>query len=895
MSITHNSLRILHWNANGIRRRINEFFSYLSRNQILVACVNETKLNHRIRFNNSNYRVFQLDNSEGIISSGGIAIIVHKSLKCQLLPWIDTKTIQCLGINISFRDSSFNINIISAYFNGAPQTHDFNLFRDDLIKISQMRNFVLLGDLNSRHPYWGCFNTNRAGRILYQLINENRFDIHFPDSSTYFSGSYRRPSTIDLVLKNSSIRVNSLEVSYEIQSDHLPILLDLNVHCHRNDLQVTPIPCYSRANWTRFKTIIDRSIDLNYFSLTPDCSTTDIDDRVSKLTDLIIRATNQSVPLYTPRHDNPNVPQSLLNLIHERRRLRRQFVRNGRPFLIGQKIAQLTRQIDHEFVVLHNATFQRNVSRIIPNEDFNRKLFKLTKCLRGPRCRMGPLKDNTNFYVSNNEKANALASAFERNHSNSQSVHHNLSFNRRIQTKAEQIRSISCKNDISEIFFKPSEICLALRSLKNGKSPGQDQIRNEALKNASRKLIVAITLIFNACLQLSYFPKAWRHAITTPVPKPNKPHSCPSSYRPISLLSTLSKVFERLILDRLKDSLQDKIPNYQFGFKQGHSTCHQIRRVVKYVKSNFSQGYSTGMVLLDLKSAFDSVWHDGLIWKLANSPCPLYLVRLIQSFLSDRTFSVRVDQEHSRTLRIPTGVPQGAVLSPFLFNFFLSDLPSPERCFLAQFADDIAALTSNKSPRFILSRLQTFVDQFDAFCKKWRLALNPDKTESIYFTRRTSPRFYPSRGITVQRHECPWSDHAKYLGVFLDRRLTYAKHMNHAITKSGNTIKSLFSVINRRSRLHVKNKLLIFKSIIRPNYMYGCQIWGDCADVHLKKLQVVQNKILKMCYDLPYDFPTIGLHEIDKIDPIKTYASNLMNKFVDKCQSSEWSIIRDLV
>lgn len=895
MNTNQQAIKIMHWNANGIRGRIGDFFSYLSRNNILIACVNETKLNDQIRFKHPNYRVFRLDSTEGSVSSGGIAIVLHRSLTCKLLPWFDTKLVQCFGVNVTIVGSSFDLNIVSAYLTGTARLHNYSDYRHDLIKISQLRNFILVGDLNSRHPYWGCFSSNRAGRVLYDLLNENRFEIYFPDSPTFYRSNTRNPSTIDIVLKNSNVPIQSIEVSYELHSDHLPIILELGVPLPDRILTcLEPIPCFRKANWSRFRAIFDRLVDLKYFTLEGDFNSADIDERISHLTDLIVEATDRCVPLCIPKLNRLAVPPHLLAMIYERRRLRRQFIRNGRPPIIADRISILSSLIDKDFQQLHNTQFQREIAKIIPGEDHNRKLFKLAKNLRGPRTKLGSLKDDSRVYISNMEKADVFASVFVNNHLTSHSNVPSSTFEEEVKRQADQIRSLSIRNVDPSILFKPSEVKSVLKNLKNGKAPGADRIRNESLKYGSRKLLVAITMIFNACIQLSYFPKTWRNAVGCPVPKPNKPSSCPKSYRLISLLSTLSKVFERLILDRLKIPLNDEIPDFQFGFKLSHSTCHQVQRVVNCVREGFSNGFSTGMVLLDLKAAFDSVWHDGLIYKLSNTNCPLYLIRLIQSFLSDRSFSVKVEGERSAMMGIPAGVPQGAVLSPFLFNLFMSDLPTSVDCLTAQFADDIGILCSALYPTTIIACLQSYVDDISNFCNKWRLRLNPEKTESVFFTRRTSERFLPEHGINVLGHDCPWLPAAKYLGVFLDKRLTFARHVDHALNKTGKVTRALYSVLNRRSRLFIKNKLLIFKTILRPVYTYGCQVWGGCADTHLKKLQVAQNKILKMCYNLPYDYSTRLLHQRDKIDLVKIYANKLKTKFVDRCRLSDSSLVRNL-
>ena len=194
-----------------------------------------------------------------------------------------------------------------------------------------------------------------------------------------------------------------------------------------------------------------------------------------------------------------------------------------------------------------------------------------------------------------------------------------------------------------------------------------------------------------------YFPAVWKTAIVIPVHKPGKPKNEITSYRPVSLLPTLSKIFEKVILTRLQQhTVTDEIiPPFQFGFREGHSTSHQVRRVVNYIKEGFRVKKSTGMIMLDLTSAFDSVWHDGLIFKLAALNYPRYLISIVNSYITERTFQVKVGSTLSKVEHVPAGVPQGSVVSPELFNIYMADLPIPSECLVAQYADDIALLYSH--------------------------------------------------------------------------------------------------------------------------------------------------------------------------------------------------------
>jgi hypothetical protein len=151
-------------------------------------------------------------------------------------------------------------------------------------------------------------------------------------------------------------------------------------------------------------------------------------------------------------------------------------------------------------------------------------------------------------------------------------------------------------------------------------------------------------------------------------------------------------------------------PNHQFGFRAAHSSSHQLNRVVRHVKNRRAQGESTGMLLLDVERAFDSVWHDALLDKLIFKGCSIFLVQMIYSFLNDRTFQVCVGKSKSSVCNIPYGVPQGTVLSPTLYNFFTSDAPTVDGCELATFADDTALFVSNSDPMAVCDELQEQLD-----------------------------------------------------------------------------------------------------------------------------------------------------------------------------------------
>jgi hypothetical protein len=186
-------------------------------------------------------------------------------------------------------------------------------------------------------------------------------------------------------------------------------------------------------------------------------------------------------------------------------------------------------------------------------------------------------------------------------------------------------------------YLSPNEILDIIKKLPKRKSPGHDLITNTILKNIPRKAIIFLTILFNFLIKMRYFPTEWKMATIILFKKPGKDNSTPNNYRPISLLSSVSKIFEKIIHSRLTNYLIkiNAIPHFQFGFKSNHSTTQQLLHLTEHINDGFEKKQHTGAAFLDVAQAFDRVWHDGL-FKLKTFNTPTALYNLIKSFLSAR-------------------------------------------------------------------------------------------------------------------------------------------------------------------------------------------------------------------------------------------------------------------
>ncbi|GFU45312.1 RNA-directed DNA polymerase from mobile element jockey [Trichonephila clavipes] len=252
----------------------------------------------------------------------------------------------------------------------------------------------------------------------------------------------------------------------------------------------------------------------------------------------------------------------------------------------------------------------------------------------------------------------------------------------------------------------------------------------------------------------------------------------------------------------------------QHGFRPRLSTSHQLLRVVEYVKTGYKDKKYTGAIFLDIQKAFDRVWHVGLIFKLIKINTPPPLILIINSFLTNRNFAVRVNDTHSTTRSIKAGAPQGALLSPTLFNIYINDIPKTRHTTVCLFADDTAILAQSANKNCVTHFLHRHLAELEDWYKKWKIAINPTKTEAVFFSTGKATRKPPP--IHIHNHPVPWSKTVKYLGVVLDENLSFKHHIIHLRNKF-RALASIYSpYFARNSPLTLKNRVLIYTSIIRP-------------------------------------------------------------------------------
>ena len=404
-------------------------------------------------------------------------------------------------------------------------------------------------------------------------------------------------------------------------------------------------------------------------------------------------------------------------------------------------------------------------------------------------------------------------------------------------------------------------LLLQFRSLPNGKSTGLDALSTRLLKDGVSTFIIPMTHIFNCSLRTGNIPSEWKTARVTPIYKDGSKDDV-SNYRPISVLPVTMKVLERLVHHQFYDFLtvHNLITSNQSGFRKQHSTASALIHFTDQILQDIDAGKSCGVLFLDLKKAFDTVNHDILLQKLKIHGVDATELSWFRSYLSDRYQCTTINGSLSDPKILKCGVPQGSILGPLLFILYINDLPDAiSKCNVMLYADDTALYYSHRDFAEIERILNFELLNISQWFQTNKLTLNASKTKFMLFgspSKLKNPNYLE---IKIDDEIIEQVTVFKYLGVQLDNILSFASHFDYTIRK----INSKLAALGRASRyLDTKLLLTLYKALILPHLDYCDIVWDSCSKKYKSKLQILQNRALRMIFRRDRNTPTTELHRM---------------------------------
>ncbi|XP_047992992.1 uncharacterized protein LOC125231576 [Leguminivora glycinivorella] len=389
--------------------------------------------------------------------------------------------------------------------------------------------------------------------------------------------------------------------------------------------------------------------------------------------------------------------------------------------------------------------------------------------------------------------------------------------------------------------FSTDEVSQSLKYVKCGKAAGLDDMYPEFLTHLGKRAVRWLTDFFNNIFETATLPTMFMKSKVIAILKPGKTPDDPANFRPISLLSVTFKLLERILYNRIKDEVDKHIPAEQAGFRAGRSCCDQVLALSSHIEAGFQRGQKTLAAFVDLSAAYDTVWVSGLIHKMGKIIPSAKILRLLGNMMGPRKITVLLGDKASKYKLLKNGLPQGSVLAPLLFNVYTSDMPPTQsRKFL--YADDIALTTQTKSFEAGEAVLTQDLNTLQQYYSKWRLYPNPSKSEvaAFHLTNCLADR---QVDVTFCGQKIRHNSNPKYLGVTLDRSLTYRAHMETLSQKVKTRVNLISKLAGtswgaRADVLRTSSMALVYSPA-----EYCAPVWYKSA--HTGKVDVQLNRVMR--------------------------------------------------
>ena len=714
------------------------------------------------------------------------------------------------------------------------------------------------------------------------------------DSKTRCDPVTGKEDSLDLVIGNlhAARLLKEFWVGYDVGSDHFPVHATLQFK-DKSSLPPLQKRCAAKMNMTKWNKL------LNENSAIPRAQdAAEIEKNAMEITRRIKDAFERSCPITTIRkRPKCSFTPEIEARVKEKRRLRREknnALSDQNPQLARQIMSRMNR-LGNEIKRLQKSEKKRELEyhcQKLNKETNSKKFFEtfdfIAKPIQdhdNPSQLPRPLEDEMkNRAETSQEKAVLFANRLQRVHREpdfkgfdekwKKSVEAFIDQNTKIFEVEENVAyeeeeygddSVLCQ----KVSLEELEACLA--KCKNQSAVGHDGISYFLIKRLPKGTKSTLCEIYSSALHVGYFPKYWKTAHVKMMPKPNKDKKFAKSYRPISLLSCIGKVLERIIATRLSRYMEEKglFAKSQSGFRRHHMTTEQLLRLSEESHIAFKKKQTVAALFLDAEAAFDKCWHKGICYKLkANLDLPNRTIRLLTSFLSDRTLQVIHDGCYSHIVPLQAGTPQGSPLSPLIYLIYVNDYPESikDTCSLSQFADDTAMWTAAYTRSYAIRILQKGLNELESWCRKWRVKLNGEKS-SLIFISRNWEKNNENYALHLFDDVIRPGKSARFLGIEIDNYLSFGKHIDTIQSRAAKRMNVL--KVLARNGVQPKTLIRLYKIYVRPITEYGSAAFLAISSHQFDRLIQIENEAIRISLKLPRYLRRDLLHEYASMQPIR--------------------------
>jgi ribonuclease HI len=858
------SLKICQHNIQSLKPKLPLVQNFLYNNNIDILVLNETWLKPTVGIYIQGYKIHRRDSNNGY---GGVAVIYKEFLKCNTINTFSSDNIQNLAVTVGTDIGP--LTILGCYC--PPRNNRFQIeILKNLIRLLPSP-LLLVGDLNAHHTAFGCVSNKPRGIQIYDMLEDFDFCILNDGSCTTVTRPGNAPSAIDVAFVSLAIMPSC---DWKVYSDdalgsyHYPTVITVQIKpdCHT----VVNKPAkylYKHTNWDLYYRLSQNLlINCNFF--TTDNPLNDYDIFVKFVKELKEHCVPKRAVHVSSNHKAvPWWNEACSEAVLRSKLALRNY--NRYPTLDNYIIY---RKIDAKKKIIIKQQKNESWKRLCSSLDRFTPVSRIWNFIR---------KFN-NKQVSNSNKNDCFIPSF---------LNKITSGSDQVSEHLNSLNNIFNSNSVNTYLnrsFSESEFDFALNSRKDT-TPGFDDIPYILIKKLHSTCKTVLLRIYNGLWVKNLIPSTWKNVLVIPILKPNKDPLLADSYRPISLSSCVAKIFENMVKNRLEmyADLMNVIPIEQYGFRKGRSSTDSLLKFCDDINQSISNYKNVITVFLDVKSAFDSIDLVRLVHILYSYNIPGKVLRFIFYFFYGRRISIKFNNNYYGDNAVYRGVMQGATLSPLLYLLYTAEIHRYVNLTMydvkvLQYADDLVLYSSN---RFLLNAQNVINNALQElnfyYNMKLKLDLNPHKSNVLIFGKlqRFDSVIIQLNSVTLKQV----TEH-KFLGLVFDYKLSFNTHVNNIANKMQNSVNILKYVANVSWGMDPKIVNMVYKAIVRSHYDYALVVYINFIKFGplIRKLEVVQNKGLRIITGAMCSTPINSLEIESGIPPLHVRAKYLAEKFFVK-------------
>lgn len=849
-------LNFLSYNATSIRGKLLELNSHFDAfsSDVDVISITETWLNESVLDGeilfNSNYSVHRRDRDISTSKKrdgGGVMIAVNSKYRnirrsdfegnCEII-WIEVPI-----------ENNRKVFIGTVYLPPDADNSHITCFEDSLEKVCMATDhndcILLFGDFNmsdalwiKRGPHAVCSNASevcsKTSRLLEILSS---FDLK---QHNILPTCNQKP--LDLVITND-VQVSVDHTDNPTSSTHLALDICANIP---RIVQASPNHRVATYNFKKADFEFIRLV-LSFLCWSTLINMTNVNSAIESLYNVIFAVLNECVPKvkFNRRRYPYWYSAELIALIKEKERMRRRYRATG-----GDKTSEeflKFRRLRSEVKMFQKQCHADYVQRVGNEIKCNPKRFwSYVKSLKADKQIPNVITHNNSRLTTSRDIAKAFCDYFES-----------------VFIVTPDVLPV-CKQHNGPLFrlpgVTPEKMKMEILKLKAGTSSGYGSIPTVFLKECVEQICIPLCSIFNLSVSSGEYPDMLKLNNVVPVYKQKGDKSCIQSYRPICIQPIISKLFERIINDSLRDHIKGIICDEQHGFCATRSTTTNLLQYKDFISDALDTNSQVHSIYTDFNKAFDTISHECLLLKLKHQFGVEGLsLRWFQSYLTRRFQRVVLNGEESHWVAVTSGVPQGSILGPSLFIMYVNDIPSYlERSNCLMFADDLK-IYKKISSLSDCNELQNDLHHLLRWCKEWRLSLNLRKCFSMNFTLKR--KLCISNQYCIDDQVLENVSKIKDLGVYFKPDLSFNQHITFVVNKAFR----MLGFVKRFSRSFKDVGVMktLYNSYVRSSLDYCSPVWSPCTTCMISKIERVQKLFVKyLCFKTGVTFSASRYEEL---------------------------------